>query len=107
MYNELLSIDWNDMMMSDYIFKSNTEKHVIQVYGSEFNKNDKSLILVYYNVYTNKPMMLLQRYNDVGLNLKLPDIDGYSKTLVEGEDDEGVFTEVTYVLKSLQEALED
>lgn len=107
MLRTLLQSDWNTIMDSDYVFKSNIEKHVIQIFGKEFNKDDDSLILVYYNVYTNKPMMLLQRYNRKGVNVDAPEIDGYSLVVEEGEDSAGEYTEVTYILRALQEALTD
>lgn len=114
MYEKLLQMSWDDMMHSDYVFKSNVEKHVIQIFGSEFEDGDTSLILVYYNVYTNKPMLLIQRYNQEGIKICPPEIEGFTMTLVEntesdGEDTESdgeSFTEVTYVLRSLQEALQ-
>ena len=108
MYEQLLRMTWWDMMNSDYVFKSNIEKHVIQIFGSEFEDGDDSLILVYYNVYTNEPMLLIQRYNRKGVEIHPPEVEGFNMTLVEDTETDGCdFTEVTYVLCSLQEALQE
>ena len=107
MYAKLLSMTWDEMMNSDYVFKSNVEKRVIQIFGNEFVKDDDSLILVYYNVYTNKPMICIQRYNRKGVNITPEEVDGFAVTMVEDvEEDGSEFTEITYVLCSLQEALQ-
>lgn len=108
MYAKLLSMTWGEVMQSDYIFKSNTEKRVIQIFGKEFVKGDTSLILVYYNVYYNTPMLLIQRYDKVGLSLDLPKIKGFNKHCTEDVDTDGThYTEVVYISEDLQKSLED
>jgi hypothetical protein len=108
MYEKLLSMTWNDMINSDYLLKSNTAKYVVQIYGNEFVDGDDSLILIYYNMFTKTPMLMLQRWNrhDVGVNP--PEVEGYNITVVEDVETDGTeFTEVTYVLSELQKALQE
>jgi hypothetical protein len=107
MQNKLLKMNWDDIMNSDYVFKSNMEKHVVQIFGDELEAGDDSLILIYYNVYTNEPMLMLQRYNRKGAMLVPEEVDGYTMTREEDTDEDGSdYTEITYVLRSLQEALQ-
>lgn len=107
MYDTLLSKTWDEMMYSDYVFKSNNEKKIIEIKGNQFNPDDKSLIIVYYNVYTHKPMILIQRYiEDIGADTT-PEVKGFSKTFIKDEDEYGNdFTEIVYVLRALQDAIE-
>ena len=100
MYELLLEMTWHDIMESDYIFKSNFEKHVIQISASELNndKDDDSVILIYYNVYTGKPIILLHHSNKKGVCMNVPSVAGYHEDRTEGVNDDGEdFTEVLYV----------
>ncbi len=107
MYRELLSMSWEQMLNSEYLFKSNATKKIVQINGSELNSSDDSVIVIYYNVYTGIPMILTQRYNHKVDGINPPLVDGYSMYHKEEEEDGEVFTEVTYVLCSLQKALEE
>ena len=109
MYSKLLSMSWHDIMESDYIFKSNFEKHVIQIYAKEITEdnNDDSIILVYYNIFTGNPIILLHHYNTSGAVNEIPDVEGYVKELTGGKDENGEeFTEVLYIDKEINQ-LED
>lgn len=100
MYEKLLSMSWSDMMESDYLFKSNSEKRVIQISADEVSedKGDDSIILVYYNVYTGKPIILLHHYSRKGMAKDVPYVVGYHEDRTEGVNDDGEdFTEVLYV----------
>ncbi len=109
MYSKLLSTTWEQMNNSDYVFKSNAIKRIVQIDGSELTKGDDSVIVIYYNVYTGVPMVLTQRYNHRVEGLNPPPIDGYSMYQKEEKDEEDgeICSEVTYVLCSLQKALEE
>lgn len=107
MYEKLLSMTWDQMMESDYCFKSNAARKIIQINGSEFDKNDDSIIIVYYNVYTGNPMILTQRYSHTVEDIVPPQIDGFSMYCKNDLEDDYVCTEVTYVLCDLQASLED
>ena len=100
MYDKLLSIMWEEIMNSDYIFISNSEKRVIQIKGSEVSDDteDDSIILVYYNMFTGKPLLLIQHYDGRGRASILPSIEGYIKERTEGVNKDGEeYTEVVYI----------
>lgn len=107
MYDKVLSMSWEEFRDSDYIYKSNTEKHVIEIRGSEFEPSDKSLFVIYFNVFTGQIMVALQRTTGV------PEFSEYVKnnfiiTTTEGIDvDESKYTDIVFVHKVLSEALED
>lgn len=97
-------MSWDDMMESDYIFKSHAVKHVVQINGKELGGID-STILIYYNVYNGMPMLLVQRFNKT-VDIELPEIDGYVSTYIRGDDiDEEEFTEITYILTAIKNAV--
>lgn len=100
MYENLLSLTWEEIMESDYIFISNSEKRVIQIKGSEVAEDatDDSIVLVYYNMFTGKPLLLIQHYDGRGRASVLPSISGYIKERTEGVNKDGEeYTEVVYI----------
>lgn len=106
MYDKILSMLWDEIYNSDYEFKSNTEKHVIEIKGNQFESSDDSLFLIYYNVYTGEPMVIMQRYDRMGVEIELPSGIEYNVTREEGEDEKGPYTEYTFVLKKIWSAFE-
>lgn len=101
MYKELLSRTWEDIMEADYIFKSNTGKHVIELPASSIGLSDDSIILIYYNVYTGEPMILMHHMH-YDVDVKYPEIEGYTVSCVDGvEKDGSKYKEITYVCKAL------
>ena len=105
MLGEFLKKSWAEVNATDYDFKSNTLKHVIEIRGNELRDEDDSIILVYYNVYTGMPMIVLQHYNR--LNIEAEIIPGYSMTKSEGVDEDGVdATEIVYILEEIKNALD-
>lgn len=84
MYKELLQKSWDDMMNSDYLFKSNISRFVVEIPLKEIvsNNADKSIILIYYNVYTKRPMILMHQYDSV-VDLNKEIIDGYTGEVTE------------------------
>lgn len=107
MYDILLSKTWDDMMESEYMFKSNTEKHVIDIRGDEFVDGDKSLIVVFYNLLKGIPMVILQRYPYAGVTIDADKYKDFTVRIQEGKDESGPYTEIAFVLKSIVEALAD
>lgn len=107
MHDTILNMTWNDFMESDYSFKSNTEKRVIEVKGSDFDPSDNSLFVLYFNVFTGELMIALQHTD------KKPIISGKVKEkfiITDTEDvetDEDKYFEVVFVQKALSKALED
>lgn len=106
MYELLLNMTWQDFMNSEYLFKSNTEKHVIEIKGNEFDENDESLFVLYFNVFTGEVMVAIQMTNS---EVNIPDCikDKYIVTKTERGGDDDEFSEVVFVLKTLSEALTD
>lgn len=100
-------MNWEEFMNSELLFKSNAHKHVIEVKGSEFDSADTSTILVYCNVYTGYPMIVLVRYSGTDISdLELDNTD-YTITKTTGVDDDGnSYTEFLIVLREMQKALE-
>ena len=106
MLNEFLKKTWAEVVSSDYDFKSNTFKHVIEIDGNELKEGDDSLILVYYNVYTNLPMIILQHYHRKGVETEV--VAGYHSTVNEGVDENGEdFTEIVYIAEEIKTALDN
>ena len=107
MHDTILNMTWNDFMESDYSFKSNTEKRVIEVKGSDFDPSDNSLFVLYFNVFTGELMIALQHTD------KKPIISDKVKEkfiITDTEDvetDEDKYFEVVFVQKALSKALED
>lgn len=106
MLAEFLKKTWTEVNASEYDFKSNTFKHVIEIDGSELREGDDSLILVYYNVYTNMPMIVLQHYHrKIESSEK---VLGYHSTVNEGVDENGEdFTEIVYIAEEIKTALDN
>lgn len=59
----VLNLSWNEMMNADYSYKSNTHHKVVEFEkGSEIQGYcDDSVILIYYNMYTSLPMILIEK----------------------------------------------
>lgn len=105
MLKELLSMTWDDMMKSDFMFKSNTEKHVIDINGLELKSNDESLIVIFYHMWKGTPMVILQRYPYANATINVDDYPDYNITIAGGEDESGPYTEISFVLKAIVKAL--
>lgn len=108
MLDKILSMTWEEFMNSDLLLKSNAHKHVIEIKGGEFDKNDKSTILIYCNVYTGSPMIVLMHYKGTDVEQPVFTNSDYAITRTNGVDEDGTeFTEFVLVLRSMQKALED
>lgn len=108
MFSEFLKLTWDEILDSNYQIKSNSFRHVIEISGSEFLKKDSDcLILVYYNVYTGKPMIALMHYGRTGIEPE--QVDGYFIRKDEGVDEgEGTpITEFMYLSQDIKDALEE
>lgn len=105
MIEKLLTTSWDDILNENVILKSNFEKHVIQVESSEFEEGNQSTILVYYNVYTGQPMILIRLFEGVP-NCEPVDVKGFTVTKSEVNDEDKNLEHV-YVLSDLKKALQD
>lgn len=105
MLEELLSYTWVQMMESDYMYTSNNQKHVIQISGEELDDTRDSTILVYYNVYTQTPMICV--YHVDGEEEFTPEIvPGFQVVKESKVNEDGVpYTEVVYLEDTMQKAL--
>ena len=105
MLQEFLKKSWSEIMNSDYNFKSNTFRHVIEISGSEIIEGDDSHILVYYNTYTQMPMIVLQHYDRGAVAAN--EIEGYCLRVDEGVVEGGKeFTEIIYLSEDFKTALD-
>lgn len=105
MLKELLSMTWDEMMESDYIFKSNTEKHVIDINGVELEDGNESVTVIFYHMWKGTPMVILQRYPYAGATIDVDDYPDFNITIAGGEDESGPYTEISFVLKAIVKAL--
>ena len=103
MLQEVLKMDWDTIQQSDYRYKSNIFKHVVQIKGSEFGEPSISIMLIYYNVYTGMPMLAVARMKQRGA--ELPDVEGYKKTREDGNEEQMCYTDYTFVAEAIMEAL--
>ncbi len=107
MLKDFLKLTWNEVMDSDYYYKSNTAKHVIQIAGSEIGDDYIPVILIYYNYYTGRPMVVTLRCKPEHESL-LPEIEGFNRTKETNDFDEDGENDlqVVYVENSTFNALE-
>lgn len=105
MLREFLSMTWDDVQKSDYYFKSNIQKHVVQIDGSEIGEAESALFLIYYNLYTGVPMVAVMRM-DGGEDTPVKSIDGFRhvKEVLPNEDGKSSI-EVVYIEDSIDKAL--
>ena len=95
-------------MNSELLFKSNAMKHVIEISGSEFDKNDDSTILIYCNVYNGTPMAVVIHYPRPGVPAPVISNGDYTVTINSGVSEDGnEYSEFVLVLRAMQKALED
>lgn len=105
MLNELLSMDWNAINLSDYRIKPNTMVHVMEISGSEISPGDDSIIVVYYRWLDGKPIVCVQRYERLLTDDEIEDVPGFIRTVERGVSGENA-TEITYVSKSFIDTLD-
>lgn len=106
MLNEYAKMTWDDVQDSNYQFKCNNIKHVIQISGEELGGPTGSLLLTYYNLYTGLPMIMVWNVDgeDVG---PIEDVEGY-KANKNFNRTGGVIesTEITYISNEICEVLD-
>lgn len=106
MLGKFLKLTWNDVIESEYVYKSNTFRHVIEIEGKEFLEKDSDcLVLVYYNVYTGKPMIALLHYGRTGIEPE--QVEGYFIRKDEANEDGSFVTEFMYLAQEIKDALEE
>lgn len=79
MYREILSKSWTDIMEEDIELKSNNFKHVVEFKASQYGLNDNSMFVIFYNICTNTPMILM---HSAITDFREPEvIDGFTFTV--------------------------
>lgn len=102
---EFLSMPWDAALRSDYMFKSNVIKHVIQLEGTEIGGPEGSMLLVYYNLYTGTPMVAVWHV-DGEVNEESEVIDGFRGVKeIHESGTENAYTETVYIEDSIGAAL--
>ena len=105
MLRDFLSMTWDDVQSSEYYFKSNNQKHVVQIEGSEIGERESALFLVYYNLYTGVPMVAVMRV-DGDENTPVSSIEGFRHVKEVLPDEDGKKSiEVVYIEDSIDKAL--
>lgn len=114
MYYGILNMDWKEVLTSEYFFKSNSRRRVIEMVGKDLEDSisDESAVLIVYDMLSDKPILLVEKFHHkiqsdilIGLSDKIP--EKFNVNIEEGEDSDGSYTEVVLVRKSLQNTLTD
>ena len=103
MLQKILEMDWDTIQQSDYRYKSNIFKHVVQIKGDEFDEPGIAVMLIYYNVYTGSPMLAVARMKQRGA--ELPSVEGFRKTREDGNEEQMCYTDYTFVAEDIMQAL--
>lgn len=106
MLKDIVSKKWDEVMASEFDFKSNTGHHVVELGGEELGYPAGSLIVLYYNLYTGTFMAGLIHYDGHGFGIVPEELPGFIVSIKEEVDLNGdAYTQVEYVQASLREAL--
>lgn len=115
-----LAMSWKEMLMTDYETKSNSTKRVIEFVdglgpADELFGGQETAALVFYNMYTNMPMVFVEKFKPV--DYSIPSIDKIRGMIDENVrplfnisvnfDSEDGVCEIVLTRKDLYEALLD
>ena len=110
-YSELLSKTWDDIMDSDYSFKSNTMRRIIQIKGEEIQSpySVNSDIIIFYNISSGEPMVYVERIQVDDLKT-MPleyeiNIPGFVVNIEHGAKGENAYVEIIITRADLYSAL--
>lgn len=104
MLREFAKLSWDQIQDSEYVFKSNVQKHVVHMAGKELGDDKDSTVLTYYNFYTGMPMIIVYRIEGI-YEGGVEDIEGFRAVKEFRKDDDGNYTETTYIENVMHEAL--
>lgn len=106
-YYEILKYTWVDMAQSDYLYRSNSRRKVIEMDGRDCDcgLSKESVIVIMYNVMTGVPLILTEKFYHTIDAKVLQDVascvsEKFNVTVEQGEDSNGNFTEVICIRKS-------
>lgn len=104
MLSKLLELSWTQIMDSDYVFKSNNAKHVVQLDGDEVGISN-AVVLIYYNLMTQEPMLCII-HEDGESKRVVESVNGFkaTKEVLINEDGEK-YTETVYIDNAMRQAL--
>lgn len=106
MIGEFLRLTWNEVQDSEYRFKSNNAKHVIQLEGTEIGGPLGSLLLTYYNLHTGTPMIAVWRVEGEDVT-GIEDVKGFRHVREFLKDADGKkSTETVYIEDYIGKALD-
>ncbi len=106
MLKEFLRMTWGQVQDSEYQFKSNNAKHVIQLEGTEIGGPPGSLLLTYYNLHTGAPMIAVWRTEGEDVT-GIEDADGFRFWREYLKDNNGdKYTETVYLEDYVGKALD-
>lgn len=107
MYYDVLKYSWSEMAVSNYFYKSNSRRRVIEMNGSECPDSvmDTSAIVIMYNVVSGCPLILTEKFYEpltkpIMDNLSEIVRDKFNVNIETGEDKNGSFTEIVCIRKS-------
>ncbi len=110
---DILQYDWKTVTYSDYDFMRNTSRMVIELKAEEYSDkriSDDSDVLVFYNMYDGKPMILIERIERIlkGDELTkaeslMQQVPGFVGHIELNEDKE--YTDVVFTSKNLYDSL--
>lgn len=104
MLSEVLRLSWAQIMESDYLFKSNNARHVVQLDGDEVGIKS-AVVLIYYNLMTQEPMLCVV-HEDIESHEAPEVIDGFRATREVINDEDGEpYTETVYIDNKMRQAL--
>ena len=111
-YYEVLSKSWADMATSDYFYKSNSRRKVIEMTGADCPDavSSDSVIIIMYNVVTGCPLVLTEKFYsslDKYIMDSMSDVvkEKFNVTIETGEDNNGKFTEIICIRKSFYDSV--
>lgn len=89
----ILNMSWSDVLNSDLYFKCNSQKRIIEMNGADMEDffSKESSILIFYNLHTKLPMMLVEKvfFHEKPIEISKSDLSckGFNVTVNEVEDD--------------------
>lgn len=108
MYN-ILQMNWEQIMDSEYLFKCNSQKKVVEIKGVNMSDSlsKDSDIIIFYNLYTGVPYLLVEK---TAMRIPIPQVgtvsvpDQFNICFYDLEDEDAV--EVVCVHKDIADAID-
>ena len=111
-FYSILKLSWTEMSMSDYFYKSNSRRKVIEMEGVDCadSVSNESAIVIMYNMMTGCPLVLTEKFygeldKNVVNNLDEAVSAKFNVTVETGEDGDGKYTEIICIRKSFYDAV--